>query len=55
MARLYNDFQRIVVEDLPLINVAEWGFTTVASDTVLNVGNNPRWPVSSWTDTALAS
>ena len=52
---LYNDFQRIVVEDLPLINVAEWGFTTVASDTVLNVGNNPRWPVSSWTDTALAS
>ena len=52
---LYNDFQRIVVEDLPLINVAEWGFTTVASDTVLNVGNNPRWPVSSWADTALAS
>ncbi|MCC5778810.1 ABC transporter substrate-binding protein [Nitratireductor sp. B36] len=52
---LYNDFQRIVVEDLPLINVAEWGFTTVARDTVLNVGNNPRWPVSNWADTALAS
>lgn len=50
---LYNDFQRLVVEDLPLINVAEWGFITVARDTVLNVANNPRWAVSNWADTAL--
>ncbi|WP_048646840.1 ABC transporter substrate-binding protein [Nitratireductor soli] len=50
---LYNDFQRIVAEDLPLINVAEWGFTTVASTRVVNVGNNPRWAVSNWADTGL--
>ena len=50
---LYNDFQRMVADDLPLINVAEWGFITVARDTVLNVGDNPRWAVSNWADAAL--
>ncbi|WP_173931585.1 ABC transporter substrate-binding protein [Chelativorans sp. Marseille-P2723] len=50
---LYNEFQRLVVEELPLINVAEWSFTSVASEKVLNVGNNPRWVVSNWADTAL--
>jgi peptide/nickel transport system substrate-binding protein len=48
---LYRDFQRLVVEDLPLINVAEWGFTTVASDQLHNIQNTPRWAVSSWPDT----
>lgn len=28
---LYHEFQRMVEADLPLINVAEWGFITVAS------------------------
>ncbi|KKX31530.1 ABC transporter substrate-binding protein [Rhizobium sp. LC145] len=53
--KLYNEFQRLVATDLPLINVAEWGFITVARDTVLNVSNNPRWAVSNWADTALQS
>lgn len=48
---LYNDFQRLVAEDLPLINVAEWGFITVARSNVRNVSNNPRWAVSNWADT----
>ncbi|WP_395448208.1 ABC transporter substrate-binding protein [Aminobacter sp. UC22_36] len=48
---LYNEFQKKVVEELPLINVAEWGFITVARDTVKNVANNPRWAVSNWADT----
>jgi peptide/nickel transport system substrate-binding protein len=52
---LYNEFQKLVVEDLPLINVAEWGFITVARDTVVNVSDNPRWAVSNWADTALKS
>jgi len=52
---LYKQFQKIVATDLPLINVAEWGFITVARDTVLNVSNNPRWAVSNWSDTALKS
>lgn len=52
---LYNEFQKLVATDLPLINVAEWGFITVARDTVLNVSNNPRWAVSNWADTALQS
>jgi peptide/nickel transport system substrate-binding protein len=52
---LYRSFQKQVAADLPLINVAEWGFITVARDKVLNVANNPRWAVSNWGDTALQS
>ena len=52
---LFNQFQKLVDADLPLINVAEWGFTTVANKRVLNVSNNPRWAVSNWADTALES
>lgn len=48
---LYRDFQKKVAEDLPLINVAEWGFITVARTSVKNVSNNPRWAVSNWADT----
>ncbi|TKT74668.1 ABC transporter substrate-binding protein [Aquamicrobium sp. LC103] len=50
---LFKEFQRLVAEDLPLINVAEWGFITVARDDVRNVSNNPRWAVSNWADIAL--
>lgn len=52
---LYREFQRLAAQDLPLISVAEWGFTTVASDRVKNVSNNPRWAVSNWADTELES
>ncbi|NGO49950.1 ABC transporter substrate-binding protein [Allomesorhizobium camelthorni] len=48
---LYVDFQKMVAEDLPLINVAEWGFITVARSSVKEVSNNPRWAVSNWADT----
>lgn len=51
---LYREFQRLVVSDLPLINVAEWGFTSVASAKLRNAASNPRWPVSNWADTWLA-
>jgi peptide/nickel transport system substrate-binding protein len=50
---LYKDFQKKVAADLPLINVAEWGFITVARDSVKNVASNPRWAVSNWADTAV--
>ena len=50
---LYHQFQQMVDADLPLINVAEWGFITVASDRVKNVSSNPRWVVSNWVDTWL--
>lgn len=50
---LYHQFQQMVDADLPLINVAEWGFITVASDRVKNVSSNPRWAVSNWADTWL--
>lgn len=50
---LYKTFQKLVAADLPLINVAEWGFITVARDSVENVASNPRWAVSNWADTAL--
>jgi peptide/nickel transport system substrate-binding protein len=52
---LFRAFQKRVAEDLPLINVAEWGFITVARDSVKNVSNNPRWAVSNWADTELES
>lgn len=49
--KLYHRFQQLVEDDLPLINVAEWGFITVASERVKNIANNPRWAVSNWADT----
>jgi peptide/nickel transport system substrate-binding protein len=52
---LYKEFQKKVAADLPLINVAEWSFISVARDTVRNVANNPRWAVSNWADTYLES
>ena len=48
--QLYHDFQKLVATDLPLINVAEWGFTSVAAKKVKNVARNPRWAVSNWAD-----
>lgn len=50
---LYHQLQRLVTEDLPLINVAEWGFITVHRDSVGNVASNPRWAVSNWADTTI--
>jgi len=52
---LFKRFQVLVAENLPLINVAEWGFTTVARTSVKNVSNNPRWAVSNWADAELES
>jgi peptide/nickel transport system substrate-binding protein len=52
-SELYREFQRLVDEDLPLINVAEWGFITVARKSVIGVSNNPRWAVSNWADTRI--
>lgn len=52
---LFKQFQVLVAEQLPLINVAEWGFITVARTSVKNVSNNPRWAVSNWADTELES
>ncbi|MBZ9822928.1 ABC transporter substrate-binding protein [Mesorhizobium sp. CA4] len=52
---LYKEFQKKVAADLPLINVAEWSFISVARDTVGNIANNPRWAVSNWADTYLDS
>jgi peptide/nickel transport system substrate-binding protein len=54
-ALLYHAFQKRAAEDLPLIHVAEFTFTTVARDSVRNVANNPRWATSHWADTWLAA
>ena len=50
-AEIYKAFQKAVVEDVALINVAEFSFITVASEKIQNVSNNPRWAVSNWADT----
>lgn len=51
---LYRDFQSQVTADLPLINVVDWAFTSVASKLLGNGANNPRWAVSNWADLTLA-
>ncbi|MFD1198584.1 ABC transporter substrate-binding protein [Brucella gallinifaecis] len=51
---LYHQFQKLVEADLPLVNVAEWSFITVANDRVKNISNNPRWAVSNWADLWIA-
>lgn len=52
-AAVYQELQRLVADDLPLINVANFSFITVASDRVQNVSDNPRWAVSGWANTGL--
>jgi peptide/nickel transport system substrate-binding protein len=52
---LYKEFQKQITKDLPFINVAEWGFISVVNERVQNVADNPRWAVSNWHNTALAS
>ncbi|MEZ5648437.1 MAG: ABC transporter substrate-binding protein, partial [Alphaproteobacteria bacterium] len=51
--KLYHEFQKLVAEDQPLINVAEFSFVTVARIEVRNLANNPRWATSHWADTWL--
>jgi peptide/nickel transport system substrate-binding protein len=51
---LYHDFQRKASWDLPILNLVDFTFITVARDEVRNVANNPRWATSSWADTWLA-
>ncbi len=50
----YREFQQIAAADVPLVNVAEFTFITVARDSLRNVANNPRWATSHWADTWLA-
>lgn len=52
-AAIYQDLQRLAAQDLPLINVADFSFITVASDKVQNVSDNPRWAVSNWGNTGI--
>jgi len=49
----YQEFQWLVAEDQPIINVAEFSFVTVARIAVRNLANNPRWATSHWADTWL--
>lgn len=51
---MYRQYQKLVTADLPLINVADWSFTSVASDKLSNVANNPRWATSNWADLEMA-
>jgi peptide/nickel transport system substrate-binding protein len=52
---LYNEFQRIIADDLPSISLVDFRFTPAHRDQVQNVGNNPRWAVSNWADVWLAA
>ena len=52
-AAVYQELQKLVADDLPLINVADFSFITVASDRVQNVSDTPRWAVTNWANTGL--
>ena len=52
---VYNEFQRIIADDLPNISLVDFRFTPAHRDEVQNVGNNPRWAVSNWADVWLAA
>lgn len=52
---LYEQFQQLAADDLPIAPLIEFTFTSVANDRVQNVANNPRWPTSSWADTWIAA
>ncbi|HVJ44395.1 MAG TPA: ABC transporter substrate-binding protein [Dongiaceae bacterium] len=52
---IYRRLQHLVSEQLPLLNLVDFTFLTVARDNVRNVGNNPRWATSSWYDTWLST
>ncbi len=51
---IYDKFQQIVADELPSISLVDFVFTPANSDRVQNIGNNPRWPVTSWADVWLA-
>ena len=51
---IYDEFQQIIADELPSISLVDFIFTPANSDRVQNIGNNPRWPVTSWADVWLA-
>lgn len=54
-AVLYRRFQRLAMEELPIVPVVEFTFLTVARTSVRNVATNPRWAVSNWADCWLSA
>ncbi|MBJ3774357.1 ABC transporter substrate-binding protein [Acuticoccus mangrovi] len=50
---IYADMQRLAADELPLLPLVEFTFTTVARERVQNVANNPRWATSGWADVWL--
>ena len=53
-ADLYRQFQALAMKELPIINLVNFSFISVANKSVQNVANNPRWATTSWYDTWLA-
>jgi peptide/nickel transport system substrate-binding protein len=52
--QLYWQFQELALKQLPLINLVNFSFLSVANKSVQNVADNPRWVTSSWYNTWLA-
>ncbi len=47
---LYHQFQKVAMDDLPIIPFVEHGFVSVANKKLRAHHNNPRWFASSWAD-----
>ena len=52
---VYQEFQKLAMEDLSILFLTHFSFITVARDEVQNVANNPRWATANWADTWIAS
>jgi peptide/nickel transport system substrate-binding protein len=53
--QLYGDFQRLALDDLPLIPFVEFPLLSVASRRLRNHHDNPRWAATSWGSTWIAA
>lgn len=50
---VYKDFQKLAVDELPILFLTHFSFVTVARDEVQNVADNPRWATSNWANVWL--
>lgn len=50
---VYKDFQKLAMEELPVLFLTHFTFVTVAREEVENVADNPRWATTNWSNVWL--
>jgi peptide/nickel transport system substrate-binding protein len=52
---IYRRFQKLAMDDIPILPLVEHGFLSVVSRRLVNHHNNPRWAMASWHDLAFSA